>query len=171
MISPCPPIPVLILWCGYQEYKLNLVSPSLSFPKAFFKSLAMSRYLSLLSLSFKFTMWSSGTTKSSIRQTLFFLLIITWSGRLAEIRWSSCISKFQRSLYVSLSRIDTWLRIYHFFVWSKFDFFHSSQWITLPTRSCLVLYSFCASMLLSLIIRLTASSQSPHNLHLLFCCV
>ena len=37
------------------------------------------------------------------------------------------------------------------FGWSDFNFLHYSQWITLPTQSCLVLYSFCANLLHSLI--------------------
>ena len=46
-----------------------------------------------------------------------------------------------------------------------------SQWITLPTQSCLVLYSFSANFLHSLTMWLMVSSQSPHNLYLLFCLV
>ena len=38
-----------------------------------FGSLARSWYLSLFSLSFSFTLWSTGTAKSSIRQVLFFV--------------------------------------------------------------------------------------------------
>ena len=59
---------------------------------SFFSSLARSRYLSLFSHSFYFTLWSVGTVKSTILQILFFffffffLLIIIRSGRLAEIR-------------------------------------------------------------------------------------
>ena len=36
----------------------------------------------------------------------------------------------------------------------KFKLLHISQWITLPTQSCLVLYSFCANLLHSLLMRL-----------------
>ena len=61
--------------------------------------------------------------------------------------------------------------IYHVFAWSNLNFWHISQWITLPTQSCLVLYSFCANLLHSLIIWLMVSSLSPHSLHWLFCCV
>ena len=50
------------------------------------------------------------------------------------------------------------------------NFLHNSQWITLPTQSCLALYSFCASLLHSLIMWLIVSSLSPYNLHLLLCC-
>ena len=61
-----------------------------------------SRYLFLFLLSFSFTLWSAGTAKSTI-----FLLTITRFGRLAEIRWSVCISKSQRSYWVPFSRTDS----------------------------------------------------------------
>ena len=79
--------------------------------------------------------------------------------------------KSHRSLCVSLSRTDAGLCIYHLFVWSNLNFMHISQWITLPTQSCLVLYYFCANLLHSLIMWLMVSSLSPHRQHLLFCCV
>ena len=44
-------------------------------------------------------------------------------------------------------------------------------WITLSTQPCLVLYSFCANLLHSLIMWLIVSSLSPPSLHLLFCCI
>ena len=43
----------------------------------------------------------------------FFLLSISRSGRLAEIRWSVCISKSQISLFASFSKKDSGLWIYH----------------------------------------------------------
>ena len=89
---------------------------------------------------------------------------------LAKIRGSVCISKPQRSLCISFSRTDSRLYIYHLFVWSNFNFLHNSRWIALHTQSCLVLYSFCANLPHALIIWLTVSSLSPHNLHFLFCC-
>ena len=101
----------------------------------------------------------------------FLLLIILRSGHLAEIRWSVCMSKSHRSLCVSFSRKGAGLCIYHLFVWSYLDFLHISQWIPLPSQSYLVLYPFCANLLHSLIMWLMVSSLSPHNLHLLFCCV
>ena len=137
----------------------------------FFNSLAKSRYLSFLSHSFSFILWSAGTAKSTILLVLFFLLIIIRSGLLAEIRWSVCMSKSHESLCVLFSRTGAGLCIYLLFVWSNLNFLHISQWITLPTQSCLVLYSFCANLLHSLIMWLTVSSLSPHSLHLLFCCV
>ena len=51
----------------------------------------------------------------------------------------------------------------------KYNFLHSTQWITLPNQSCLALYSFCANLLHSLIMWLMASCLSPHSLHFLFC--
>ena len=53
----------------------------------FLSSLARSGYLSLFSLTLNFTLWSSGTIKSTIQQVLcfFFFLTITWSSLLANI--------------------------------------------------------------------------------------
>ena len=137
----------------------------------FFNSLERLRYLSFFSHSFSFILWSAGTAKSTILQVLFFLLIIIWSGVLAKIRWSVCMSKSHRSLCVLFSRTGAGLCIYHLFVWSNLNFLHISQWITLPTQLCLVLCSFWANLLHSLIMRLMVSSLSLHRLHLLFCCV
>ena len=112
---------------------------------SFFSTLAKFRYLSIFLFSINFTLWSARTAKSTIRQILWFLLTATWSGNLAEIRWSVCISKSQMSLCVSSSRTDSRLCIYHLFAWSNFNFLHNSQWITLPTQSCLDLCLFCAN--------------------------
>ena len=139
---------------------------------SFFDSLARSTYLSLFSHSFSFILWSVGTAKSTILQIPFlkFLLIIIRSGLLVEIRWSVCISKSHRSLCVSFSRTDAGFCIYNLFVWWNLNFLHISPWITLPTQLCLVLYSFCANLLHSLIMWLMVSFLSPRSLHLLFCC-
>ena len=82
-----------------------------------------------------------------------------------------CVCHSHRSLCVLFSRTGAGLYIYHLLVWSNLIFLHISQWITLPTQSCLVLYSFCANLLHSLIMWLIISSLSPHSLHLLFRCV
>ena len=141
---------------------------SLSSSTDFFKSLARSRYLSFSSLSFNFILWSAETAMSTILQVLFFLLIDIRSDLLDEVRWSVCISRSYRSLCVLFSRTDAGLCIYHWFIWS--NFLHISQWITLPTQSCLVLSSFCSDLLHSVIIWLMVSSLSPHKRHLLFSC-
>ena len=52
---------------------------------------------------------------------------ITRSGRLAEVRGSVSISKFQRILCVSFSRVDSELCTYHLFVWSNSNFLHNFQ--------------------------------------------
>ena len=120
--------------------------------------------------------WSQSERQSTLfgRFCFFvfcFLLTITKSGRLAEIRWFVCISKSQIILCISFSWTDSGLCIYHLFLWSNFNFLHNSQLITLLTKSGLVLYSICANLRHSLIMWLILSSLSPHNLHLLFCCV
>ena len=120
--------------------------------------------------SFVFILWSAGTAKSTILQISFFLLIIIRSGLLAGISWSVCMLKSYRSLWVSFSRTGAGLCLYYLLVWSNFNFLHISQWINLPTHSCLALYSFCANLLQSLM-WLIVSSLSPYSLHLLFCCV
>ena len=89
---------------------------------SFFNALARSRYLSLFSLSFNFILLSAWTAKSTILQVFFFLMIIIRLGCHAKIRWSVRISKSQRSLWVSFSRTDFELCIYHLFVWSYFKF-------------------------------------------------
>ena len=59
---------------------------------SFFRSLARSRYLSLFSLSFSFTLWSVGTANSTIKQFLFFIEYhLVWStGRDYIIRLLLC---------------------------------------------------------------------------------
>ena len=133
---------------------------------SFFNTLARSKYLSFFAHSFRFILWSARTTKSTILQIFFFLLIIVRSGLLAGIRWSVCILKSHRSLCVLFSRTGAGLCIYHLLIWSNFNFLHISQWMTLPTQSCLALYS-CANLLHSLFIWLIVSSLSLHSLHLL----
>ena len=135
----------------------------------FFYSLARSRYLPFFSHSFSFILWSAGTAKLIILQILFFLLIIIRSDLLAKIRWSVCMSKSHRSLYVSFSKTGAGLCVYYLLVWSNLNLLHISQWINLPIQSCLILYSFCANLQHSLIMQLIVLSLSQHSLHLLFC--
>ena len=62
---------------------------------SFFYSLARSRYLSLFSHSFNFTLCSAGTAKSTILQVLFFLLlIIISSGHLQGFCVSHSLDRF-----------------------------------------------------------------------------
>ena len=130
--------------------------------------------------SLHFTFWqfyfvvSRNSKVHYFASSLFFssFFIIIKSGLLAEIMWFVRMSKSKKkSLCVSFSRIDAGLCIYHLFVWLNWNIFHNSLWITLPTQSCLFLYSFCVKLLHSLIIWLVVLSLSPYNLHLLFSCV
>ena len=52
-------------------------------------------------------------------------------------------------------------------VWSNFNSLHISEWIILPTQSCVVLHSFFANLLHSLSMWLMVSTLSLHSLHLL----
>ena len=75
---------------------------------SFFNSLAKSRYLSFFSHYFSFILWSAGTIKLTILQILIFMLLFLisiMSGLLAEIRWSICMSKSQRSLCHFLGQV------------------------------------------------------------------
>ena len=137
---------------------------------SFFNSLATIEELILLFTFFQFYSVVTWDSKDyNFANSLFLLLIIIRSGLLAEIKRSVCMSKSHRSLCVSFSRIGAGLCIYHLLVWSNLNFLKISQWITLPTQLCLVLYSFCANSLHSLIMWLIVSSMSPRCLHLLFC--
>ena len=74
------------------------------------------------------------------------------SSLLGWIRWAIFISKSQRSLCVLFFKTDSGMCIYHLLLWSNLNFLYNSQWITFPTQSCLVLYSFWANLQHSLII-------------------
>ena len=89
-----------------------------------------------------------------------------------------CVSSILALIWLvltALSRAAIWRNsvslLYHLLVRSNSNFLHISLWITLPTRSCLALYSFCAYLLHLLIMSWIVSFLSPHNVHLLFCCV
>ena len=77
--------------------------------------------------------------------------------------------KFLEELCISFSRRDSGLYIYHLFAWSYINCLHYSQWITFPTNSCLILYTFCANLLhLFIILYLIVLSLLKHNQHLYF---
>ena len=122
VISTCPPnskssspYSNLLVTVPKAPIKIGILVTSML--HSFFNSLARSRYLSFFSHSFSFILWLARTTKSTILQVLFFLLIIIRSGLLAEIRRSVCMSKSHRSLCVLFSRTSAGLCIY-LLVWS-----------------------------------------------------
>ena len=129
----------------------NWYKPHLHVPQFFFHNLANSRYLSLFSFCFSFTLWLTGTATLTNLQVLFFFLIIIRSYRLAENKSSVCMLKSHRSLCVSFSWTNARLSMYHLFRWSNLNFLHNSLWITLPTHLCLVLYSFYCTLVFLLI--------------------
>ena len=118
--------------------------------------------------------WSLSDSKSpQVSRTRFSILSVLGNAVVWIVFTRPPTSKSSRSwsLCESFSRTGAGLCLYHLFVWSNWNFLHISQWITLPTQSCLALYSFCANLLHSLIIWLIVSSLSLHNLHLLVCFV
>ena len=72
----------------------------------------------------------------------FSFFLIAWSGLLVWIQWSVCISKF-----FSLFRTESGLCMHHLEELSSLNFWHNSQHITFPTKSCLVFYSFSVCLL------------------------
>ena len=118
----------------------------------FFSSLARSKHLSNFSLSFIFTLWSAAMAKFTKWLLLFFVLINT--SLLTGVWWSVYISKSEKILCIPFSLTDSGLCIYHVSEWTNFNLLHNSHWITFLTQSSMVLYSFCVSLLHSLIIHL-----------------
>ena len=125
--------------------------------RSFLSSQARSKYLSPFSLFLISTLQSAGKTKSTIRQILFLVLIISEFCFLAGIRFSVCISKSQRILYVSISRTYSGLC-----TWSNFILLLHSQWITFPNQLCPVLYVFVLVSYIRLFIWLIVPSLSSH---------
>ena len=95
----------------------------------------------LLFTLFQFISVVSRDSKVDNFTSSLFLLIIVKSGSLAEMRLSVCRPMSHRSLCLSFSRAGAGFCIYHLFIWSNLNFLHISQWIILPTYSCLILYS------------------------------
>ena len=83
--------------------------------QSFFSSLARSKYLSILSHSFIFILWFARTVKSTRCQVLFFTLIKTRSGRLAEIGWPF-VSQSPRKFMNLIFWVDSGFFTYHIVV-------------------------------------------------------
>ena len=88
-------------------YVMNILCTFIIFIYGYVTVFSRFRYLSFFLLSFNLTLWSAGPAKSTIWQVsfFFFFLTIIRPDHMAKIRWSVCISKSQRSLYVSFSRM------------------------------------------------------------------
>ena len=105
----------------------------------FFISLARTKYSSIFSISFIFSMCSTGTAKSTRWQVLFFLLLYSRSVLLVAIWRSFSISKFQRILCVSFSVPRS--------LFSMVKFQSHAQFLVDPFSHAVILYSFSASLL------------------------
>ena len=148
---------------------------------SFFNSLAWSRYLSLFSHSFNFTLWFPNPVHRESKvhnsaSSLSLLLIIIRSGRLAEIWRFAYILKSQRNLCVSFFRDRFWVVHIPFFSYGQTSTFCTvPSGSPCPTQLCLVLYSFSANLLYLLIMWLIVLSFSPPNptsavlWHLIYC--
>ena len=82
--------------------------------------------------------------------SFFLVLIIIWSGLLAEIRWSV----YQSPIGVYVCR-----------------FLGQIAGCTYTMGCTYTIFSFCANLMHSLIMWLIVFSRSPHSLNLLFCYV
>ena len=149
------------LWNDHGDY-FTLISHS------FWISLFKSWYLSTFSFSFGSIRVSYGIAKSMMMQLFSFFIIKIKSGLLASITWSVWIVKSQSStLQVSFPTTLSGSRLYHFSLAYILNFLQISQWILLPTQSCLCLNLFWAILLHSLMRWLIVSSVLTHILHLL----
>ena len=125
------------LWRPFWLHQLQLVSLSPSYSIVFS---ARSKYLFDISFCFIFTLLSAGTVRFIRWQILFFLFtlgLVFWMG-LSDLFVSQNLWEF----YGSHFQTNTGLFLYHLSIGSYFNLLHSSQWITFPTLSYLVLYSF-----------------------------
>ena len=66
-----------------------------------------------------------------------------WFWTLIKILWFVLISKPLRISFITISRTNSSLCIYHSSSWLNFNLLYNSYWITFPTQSCLLLNSFC----------------------------
>ena len=96
-----------------------------------FNSLARSKCLFIFTFSLIFNLWFAGPVKSTKRQILFFLLIIT-RCLLAGIRLSVSVSKSLRILYISIFRTCFSLYIYYLFVSSRLNLLFLIRPVPLP---------------------------------------
>ena len=157
MVSTPPPT---------SKYSSPFSDPLVTFPNApitierivncmfhsFFKFTSQVELLILFTFFQFYSVVSRESKVDNFASSHLLLLIIIRSGLLANIRLSVFMSKSHTSLCVLFSRTVAALCIYHLFVWTNLNFLHISQLITLQTQSGLVIYSFCANLLHSLII-------------------
>ena len=86
----------------------------------------------------------------------FILLLAIFSHQLTLMVFHKCprdskSTPFSKTLFNIQADIKMFKCMYHLIRWSNSNFLQNFQWITFPIQLCLVLYSFCASLLYSLI--------------------
>ena len=123
---PIPQVFLPSLLGPFQLYLLQLVSWSHSCSTAFLVLWQVPSLCLSFCCLFIFTVYQNGKIHKT---TNSILLISARSGLLDGIRWSICISKFQRISWISFIRMHSGLCTYHLVVWSKFMYLHNSQWI------------------------------------------
>ena len=127
-------------------------------------------YLFIFLLSFISTLWFIQTGKSTRWLALFFLSINTRSGLLIGFSDPFVFQNPREFYEYHFLGTESGFSLYYLAVWSNFNLLHNSLSIAFPTQSYLLLYSFCACLLHSLIMWLIVLSRSTNNLHLLFFC-
>ena len=133
--------------------------------------LARSEYWSIFSVSFIFIPWTTGMAKDTRRQVFFFLIINSrcvffWLGLGDQF-----VSKNVKEFYVPNSQRRILVCAYTMLLYGNIKSFAQFPGITYSTQSYLAFFSFCVSLLHSLMIWSTVSSLSLHNLQLPFCCL
>ena len=104
-------------------------------------------YLQLVSLSLSYSMNFLVLTQDVCAYLSFPCLWFSLSG--LTRRQSLLLSWFSFVLFIfllSLSRNVFVLCKFHLVVWSNSNSLHNSQWNSIPTQSCLMLYSFCTCL-------------------------
>ena len=154
------------LWKCFQANQLQMVLATPLFSTAF--SALCKHPCIYVSFHFVlFTFYCPLKQQYAIYSKFFFYY--TWFVFLDRIIWSVCMSGSQIIVCLK-TRTDSRLCVYHLIAWSNLNILHNSHWITFSTQLCLVLYYFCNSFQYSLIMWLTVSSLSSHNLRSLFDC-
>ena len=131
----------------------------------FFMYLVWLMYSFIFSFSFIFSLFH---WKSKINQMSYQLT------QVLDIWQEFCltfVSQSSREYYAWTFLETNLIFIYHLSAVSNFWLWHSSECITFPTHSCLLLYSFWVSFLLSLFTPLSVLYMTLHNSHSLFSCV
>ena len=105
-----------------------------------------------------FQFYSMVSRDSKVHNFASFLFFFFWWLLYGLVVWPRLGNPFvcqsPSGVCISFYWTDAGLCIYHLFVWSNLNFLLNSQWITLPTQSYLVLYSFCANLLQLLLLLL-----------------